>query len=48
MHVIPTPRELIRATGNVAERIRHGHLADVRAQPSEVIHESPQCTVLRY
>lgn len=48
MHIIPTPRELYRATENVASRVRHGHLADVRPQPSKLIHESPQCTVRRY
>lgn len=48
MHVIPTPRELVNAAENVTQRVLYGPLADVRPQPSTVLHKAPHCKVLRY
>ena len=48
MRLIPSPGQFVRATENVAERVLRGRLADVTAQPHDVIDEGPQCTVLRY
>ncbi|MBK5230630.1 MAG: alpha/beta hydrolase [Thermoleophilia bacterium] len=48
MRLFPSPKRLVHATENVANRVLHGPLADVSPQPSEVIDDGPQCRVLRY
>lgn len=48
MHVIPTPIELVHAAENVTQRVLYGPLADVRPQPSSVLHQGLHSTVLRY
>jgi polyhydroxyalkanoate synthase len=48
MRLIPSPRSLRAAAANVAERVRTGHLADLRPVPSEIIDEGPQRTLRHY
>jgi polyhydroxyalkanoate synthase len=45
MRLIPSPRSLRAAAANVADRVRTGHLADVRPWPRTLIDEGPQRSV---
>lgn len=45
---IPSSRALSAAATNVYDRVLHGHLADLRTQPGDVILDRPQTTVIRY
>jgi polyhydroxyalkanoate synthase len=44
----PSSRTLTAAATNVYDRLLHGHLADLRTQPGDVILDRPQTTVTRY
>jgi polyhydroxyalkanoate synthase len=45
MRLIPSPQSLLAAGANVAERLRAGHLADLRPWPRTLIDEGPQRSV---
>ena len=48
MYLILRPETTAAAAANAWDKIAGGGVADLRRLPASVVHEAPQCTVLRY